>query len=143
VSTAANLTPFDSERAREAGRRSGEAKRARALAKRETVDDIAVGLRTLAATYRREELAPIAIGAAIDLIGRVTRGEIPVRNGSEVAELVRALVDIGRMESGDPARTVAVAHLSGPALAERLRALQATAVTTSSSAANTATDSNE
>jgi hypothetical protein len=95
---------------------------------------VAEGLRTLAATYQRHELGPIAIAAAVDLIGRVTRGEIPVRNGGEVAELVRALVDIGRMESGDAQRTVAVAHLSGPALAERLRALQV------SSAASTADD---
>lgn len=66
----------------------------------------------------------MAFAVAAYVMGAVLNGTIPVRNGSEAAELTRVLVDIGRMEAGDAQRTVAVAHLSGPALAARLRELQ-------------------
>src|SRR5262245_26339288 len=128
------LTPFDSERGREAGRRSADSRRAAKAAGRASVQAVAGELRALAATWERGDLGPLAFAAAADLIGRVARGDVPVRNGSEAADLLRALVDVGRIESGDAQRTVAVAHLSGPALAARLRELQA------SSAADTADD---
>ena len=79
----------------------------------------------------------MALATAADLIGRLVQGSIPVRNGGEAAELLRALVDVGRLESGDPTRTVAVAHMTGPALVARLRELQA------SSAADTVADEPE
>jgi len=88
---------------------------------------VARELRQVAGTYERAELGPMALAAAADLIGRVLRGDVPVRNGDEAASLLRALVDIGRIESGDATRTVAIAHLSGPALAQRLRELQVSA----------------
>jgi len=135
------LTPFDSERARLAGLRSAEVRRARKVAGRLASEEVARDVRALAETYQRQELGPIAIAAAIDLIGRCARGEIPVRNGAEAADLVRALVDIGRLEAGEAQRSVAVAHLSGPALATRLRELQRDDVSAAVSAvADTAID---
>jgi hypothetical protein len=121
------LRPFDSERARSAGRRSADARRARAMVGRAAPDVVARELRQVAGTYERAELGPMAMAAAADLIGRVVRGDVPVRNGGEAAELLRALVDVARIEAGDATRTVAVAHLSGPALAQRLRELQVSA----------------
>lgn len=118
------LVPFTSDTARAAGLRSADARRARKLAGRANAEQVASDVRTLAATYERGELGPIAIAAAVDLIGRVARGDVPIRNGSEAADLIRALVDIGRLEGGEAQRSVAIAHLSGPALATRLRELQ-------------------
>jgi hypothetical protein len=121
------LRPFDSERARAAAHRSADSRRAKAAIVRAQPDAIAGELRKLAAVHERGELGPMALAAAADLIGRVVRGDVPVRNGGEAAELLRALVDIGRIEAGDATRTVAVAHMSGPALAARLRELQVSA----------------
>jgi hypothetical protein len=121
------LRPFDSDRARDAAHRSAEVRRAKRSAQRADVAAIAGELRLLAAAHERADLGPMAMAAAADLIGRVVRGDVPVRNGGEAAELLRALVDVGRLEAGDATRTVAVAHLSGPALAARLRELQVSA----------------
>jgi hypothetical protein len=132
------LVPFDKESARQAGLKSAEARRVRKLARAADVEQVATEVRKLVVQYERHELGPMAFAACADLVGRVVRGDIPVRNGSEAADLMRALVDIGRLESGDAQRTVAVAHLTGPALAQRLRELQRVDVV--SSAASTADD---
>ena len=42
---------------------------------------------------------------------------IPVRNAGEAADLVRVLVDIGRLESGDPTSQSIVAHVGTAELA--------------------------
>ena len=121
------LTHFTSETARAAQRKGLETKRARAIAQRAAAADVIGAVRTLADTLSRDELAPMAFSVAAYVMGAVLNGTIPVRNGAEAADLLRALVDIGRLESGDAQRTVAVAHLSGPALAARLRELQTSA----------------
>jgi hypothetical protein len=118
------LIPFDSERARAAGLRSAESRRAAKLAGKLSAEGASAELRQFARTWQRDDLAPLVFAAAAELVGRTLRGEIPVRNGAELAEVLRVLVDIGRLETGDATRTVAVAHLSGPALAERIRQLQ-------------------
>jgi hypothetical protein len=120
----AGMVRFTSESARAAALRSAEVRRAKRAHKQATAAGTARELALLAQAHERGDLGGIAMAAAAELIGRVVRGDVPVRNGDEAAGLLRALVDIGRLESGDPTRTVAVAHLSGPALAQRLRELQ-------------------
>ena len=64
-------------------------------------------------------------GRVIALPGnQVERGEIQVRHGEDAASLVRVLVDVARLELGEHTSASVVAHISGPALAERLRQLQ-------------------
>jgi hypothetical protein len=84
--------------------------------------------RRMAQTYNREELGPIAVAAALDAIGRVQRGEWKVR---DPADWVRVLVDVARMEEGQPTSTSLVAHVHAAdvlALRDQARAaLSATA----------------
>lgn len=122
----AGLRPFTKgdHRARDAALRSVEVRRAKRAIERAESLDVAQQIRTLIDTHDRATLGPAAFAVAVHVVGKVLTGAIPVRNGAEAADLLRALVDIGRLESGDATRTVAVAHLSGPALAARLRELQ-------------------
>lgn len=114
------LTPFvkGDGRAVEAGRRSAESRRAKRLAERATVDTLASDLRALASTFQRGDLGPVALGAALDMIGRVQRGEVSVR---DPAEWVRVLVDVARLEAGDPTSASVVLHASA---IDRVRQLQ-------------------
>lgn len=118
------LRPFTSASGREAGRRSAEARRQRAGAERAaraTASTLVEDVRTLASIAGRVDLGSAASAAAVTLIGRVERGEVPVK---DPAAWLRALVDVARLERGEPTALAAVAHLSGPALVDRLRALQ-------------------
>ena len=98
----ANLRPFrkGDPAASIAGRKGAETRRAkRAITRAETVA-VAKHLQLLALSYERDQLGDSAAALAMEMIGRVSRGEIPVRNGSEAAELVRVLVDVARIEAG-------------------------------------------
>jgi hypothetical protein len=116
VRNGGTLTPFrkGDGRAAEAGRRGAATRRARALAERAASDAVASELRTLAGSYRREDLGPAAVAAALDMIGRVVRGEQSVR---DPADWVRVLVDVARLEAGEPTSASVVAHVGGAALA--------------------------
>jgi len=105
---------FTSANAREMGRRSAEARKRKREAQRAASADVVDGLRTLAEAVRREDLGPAALAAAVDIIGRVVRGEQSVR---DPAEWLRALVDVVRLESGEPTSASVVAHLRGDAVA--------------------------
>ena len=50
-------------------------------------------------------------------MAQVASGAVPVRNGDEAATLLRALVDVARLESGDPTSTTVVAHVGSDAMA--------------------------
>jgi hypothetical protein len=52
-----------------------------------------------------------AHAVALDVLGRVGRGEIPVRNASEAADLVRVLVDVARLDAGQATSIGAVVHV--------------------------------
>jgi hypothetical protein len=60
----------------------------------------------------------------MDMIGRVTRGEVTVR---DPAEWVRVLVDVARIEEGQHTSAALVAHLSSEDTAARVAALQTSA----------------
>jgi len=120
--TVDNLRPFvkGDERARAAAQRSAEVRRAKRDVQRATNEDVAAQLRRLATSHERADLGPIAAAAALDAIGRVQRGEWKVR---DPADWVRVLVDIARLEAGEPTSASAVLHLGASAV-ERVRALQ-------------------
>lgn len=109
---------------REAGKRSAAARRARRDITRAQHEEVSKGLASLVAAYGRGDLADIAAAAAMDMIGRVSRGEIQPR---DPADWVRVLVDIARLERGQPTSTSLVAHIGGADSAARLAALQTTA----------------
>jgi hypothetical protein len=121
------LRPFiaGDPRTKELGRKGAASRELRRAGRRSTSEAVSATMTALRTAHDRGTLGATAFAAAADLIGRVVTGEVTIRHASDAAELLRALVDIGRLESGDPTRTVAVAHLSGPQLAARLRELQA------------------
>lgn len=105
---------FTSANAREMGKRSAAARAAKREAERLSSVEGLDKLRALAATVERVELGPMAVAAAIDLIGRVTRGEQRV---SDPAAWLRALVDVARLEAGEPTSASVVAHVGRDAVA--------------------------
>jgi hypothetical protein len=121
----ANLQPFQKgdPRASEAGRRGAAAKRAKREIERASSQETSAHIATLVTTYTREDLGPAAAAAAVELIGRVSRGEIPVRHAGDAAELVKVLVDVARLEAGESTSNAVVAHVTSDQLA-RVRALQ-------------------
>jgi hypothetical protein len=88
---------------------------------------VAAQLRRIVDAYPRDQFGPAAAALALDLIGRVARGEMKVRHAGDVAELVRVLADVARLEAGQPTSASVVAHLSSEDAAERLTRLQASA----------------
>ena len=104
------LRPFRAgdPRTSEAGRRGVAAREAKRAAMRGDVDAVAAHLRSVAASYDRSELGPIAAAAALDAIGRVQRGEWKVR---DPADWVRVLVDVARLEAGEATSAAIVAHV--------------------------------
>jgi hypothetical protein len=115
-----NLVPFTPETAAEAGRRSGEAKRARKVAASADVRTAAAALDQVRAAFSRDQLGPDAAAAASYIVGRIVAGSIPLRNGSEAAELLRALVDVARLEAGQATSASAVLHVGADATARVL-----------------------
>src|SRR5262249_9586531 len=120
---AGRLHPFEKgdERARVAALRSVEVRRAKRAILRAETEEAATYIGRLGATYQGEDLGPAARAAALSVIARVERGEMHPR---DPAEWIRALADIARLEEGQPTSATVVAHLSGEALAEKLRELQ-------------------
>jgi hypothetical protein len=115
-----NLRPFTPETAVAAAAKSAEIRRAKRDARRKEAQSVARHLATLTAVHDRAQLGPIAAAAAMDCIGRVASGEVPIRNASEAAEWVRVLVDVARLESGEATSASIVAHI-GPAEVRSLR----------------------
>lgn len=127
--TTANLQPFTKgdPRAVEAGRKGAEVRRANRARQAGDAQTVATELATLRASFERETLGPNAAAAAQWLIARVTRGDIPVRNGDEAAALLRAFVDVARLEAGEAtAHSIHATIDRGEAVA-RVAALQARA----------------
>lgn len=133
--TTEHLQPFakGSERARELGRRGGQARAAKAAAKRDaaaaTTQQAADALHTATQRFNRQDLAPHAAAAAQLIIGRVATGDIPVRNGDEAAALLRALVDVARLEEGQHTAATIIAHADTSQMLDRIRALRERAST--------------
>lgn len=85
---------------------------------------IARDLAALVVVHERGQLGNVAAAAAMDMIGRVARGEVKPR---DPAEWVRVLVDVARLEGGQHTSAALVAHIGGDNAATRVDALQASA----------------
>lgn len=118
----AHLTPFrkGDPRAAEAGRKGGEARRARRTASVASARAVGKALAEVRATFDRRELGPDAAAAGGWLLGQIVAGRIPIRNGDEAATLLRALVDVARIEAGEATDTRVVAHVGADAMREVL-----------------------
>jgi hypothetical protein len=103
---------------------SREAKRA---AVRADTNEVAAHLRRIVDLYPRAELGPAAAALALDIIGRVGRGEVKVRHAHDASELIRVLVDVARLEEGEPTSTAVIAHVDSATVVARVGQLQAQA----------------
>jgi hypothetical protein len=94
------LRPFTTgdERTRQLARHGVQAREANRAAKRAGSEAVNVAVAAVRAAHDRGELGPTARAAAIDLIGRVVVGEIPVRHATDAVVLIRVLVEISRLE---------------------------------------------
>lgn len=94
------LQPFTKDNAREMALRSAEVRRA----KREAIEaEKRKGTELLASlreTHRREDLGEFSALFVLEVLQRVLRGEIPIRNGSEAAAVMREAHQIHRLETG-------------------------------------------
>lgn len=136
------LTPFrkGDPRASEAGRKGVAARRAKQALQRADSMAIARELATIAETHDRSMLGPTLAAVAMELAGRVARGEIPVRNGDEAATLVRTFVDIARLEAGQATSHSVHATISPADALARIEELQRAARQALSATATAADD---
>jgi hypothetical protein len=86
--------------------------------------DAASELRSFAASFQREDVAPAAWAVAGLILHKVATGAVQVKRGDEAAALLRAVVDVARMEGGEPTSASVVAHMSSEAMAARIAQLQ-------------------
>jgi hypothetical protein len=126
------LTPFrPGDPIAAAGRRKGNAVvREMAALHRANLADLRELLDDLVAATPREQLGPVCAAVAINVAVGVLDGSIPVRNGSEAADVIRVLVDVARLESGQPTSTSIVGHLTSAQVRARLEELKALATDT-------------
>ena len=98
------LTPFTAESASEAGRKSGEARRQKALAKRVAnttqARELADHLQTFADTFDRQTIGTHTAAVAAMILAKLAAGQVPIRHAADAAELLKVLVDITRLEEG-------------------------------------------
>jgi hypothetical protein len=117
------LTPFDTQTARAAAQRSAEVRRARKRLGPTTTLDVRRLLDDAVQAHERSKLGPTAAALAAEIMGRLLVGEIKLR-GADVAPVLRALVDIARLESGEPTSAALVAHVDAATIASRVTELQ-------------------
>ena len=122
------LVPFvkGDERARELGRLGGQKRAAQAAIKAGDSEALRSVLDSAASTFKRGDLGPYCIAVAGTILGRIQTGAIKVP-GSDAAALLRVLVDIARLEAGEPTSAAVIAHLSGGDVRERVEALRSQA----------------
>ena len=141
-----HLQPFTKgdPRAKEAGRKGGQTRARNAKAKRDTglatAQQAATTLNTLHTHFDRATLGQDAANIAQYILGRIGTGDIPIRNGDEAAALLRALVDIARLEEGQATSHTITAHLSTTEAIARVQELQARARLPLSATAQAAAD---
>jgi hypothetical protein len=103
----AHGTRFTSETASAAGRRGAAARQAKALARKETAEDQTGTLLELAKVLggARNGVGPTAFAGALALADRIRQGKVPDRHVHYAAQAVAKLVEVGRLEAGDPTST--------------------------------------
>lgn len=137
------LTPFTKETASAAGRKSAAVRAARRDADVQRARDAARTLDALGDTFQRDRLGPDAAAVAALILSRIASGDIVVKRGDEAAALLRALVDVARLEAGEATShtlraTVDQGEAVAAVIALRDRARSAIGATSSGSASATA-----
>jgi hypothetical protein len=92
---------FEPETARRAGARSGESRRSRAAVRRETQ----AALERIARSrpdLLTEDVGILARAAAVRIAGDIATGGVTEKNLHHAAAAVRYLVDVARIEAGQP-----------------------------------------
>lgn len=121
-----NLTPFTKgdPRAVAAGKASAATRAANRDSRVKAARQAAAQLVTFNESYQRGNLGANAANVAQFILGRIGTGDIPVRNGDEAAALLRALVDIARLEEGQATSHTLTATLSAADAVQRVVLLQ-------------------
>lgn len=116
------LIPFrkGDGRAAAAGAKGAEVRRARRDAAASSARAVAAVLGEVRDTFDRETLGPDAAAAAGWVVAQVVAGKVPMRNADEAATLLRALVDVARLEAGQSTSNAVVAHVGPNAVASIL-----------------------
>lgn len=131
-----NLQPFakGDPRAVEAGRKGAEVKRQKREAlKIVRVADARAGaaiLATLTEGYQRDQLGASAAGAAQHVIARIANGEIPIKDASDAAALLKVLHDMTRLEEGQSTSNIMHGTIDAGAILQRIEALRGEISTT-------------
>jgi len=121
-----NLTPFDSRRAIEAGKKSGQVRRNKKVARKVLNDGAALSLARLSATFKREDLGGTSAAMAQALMVGLADGVIEI-DPKVVPDLIRVLVDVARLEAGQA--TSHTVRLGDAGVMARLEELRAQATT--------------
>jgi len=120
------ITPFrpgDPVAAR--GRRLGQAaQREAAVLRRAKITELRDLVADAIEAHPRERLGPAAAAAASSVIASVLTGDVRIRHGEDAAALIRVLVDVARLESGDATSHTLNAHLSPDDTLARIRELR-------------------
>lgn len=115
------------ERAREAGKKSAQVRRARKAATAKNAAQLSAHLGAVRATFEGADLVESISAVLVVVLARVAAGEIPVRHAGDAAELVRALHEVARLETGQPTAIRADVKVDASVALDRLAALQQTA----------------
>ena len=124
------LTPFvkGDERAREAGRKSVEVRRQKALANKvqeaKNATDLAQHLATFTTTFSRDDIGAQAAAVGQMILARLAANQIPIRHAADAAELLKVLVDVTRLEEGLHTTASLSATLSSEAVIARIEQLR-------------------
>lgn len=123
------LTPFTPETASQAGKRSAEVRRQRALARQvaqaEDARTLANHLATFEQTFRREDLSSQTSAVAAMILAKIAAGQVPIRHAGDAAELLKVLVDVTRLEEGQHTSAHLTASIDSEAIVARIEALRA------------------
>lgn len=129
--TREHLTPFieGDSRAVIAGKKSGEVRRARAVAERakrsEDALTLASHLATFTQTFDRTDVGAQAAAVAQMILARIAANQIPIRHAADAAELLRVLVDVTRLEEGLHTTASLSAQLDSSAIVARIEQMRA------------------
>lgn len=113
-------TRFNSDTGRAARTKVLKEQREEATAKAKQFHAANQLAKRLSEHLKREDLADKAFAAAQKIVNDLLTGVIPVRNATEAANAIKAMVDVGRAEKGE-----ADAALSGLSREEMLKSVMA------------------
>jgi hypothetical protein len=123
-----NLKPFNPETASLAGKRSAEARRAKALAQRaadaNNAREAAEHLATFTQAFPRDSMGPNAAAIGNYILSRIALGLIPIRHAADAAELLKVVVDIARLEEGQATSHTLHASIDSAAIVARIEQLR-------------------